>query len=90
MPIVFDKGCYPSATIMSDAHGCLHLFEGSHIPSAHPTLPKVKGKEADRFFQSQADIEAILGHLTDEEQEYVYEGYTIITKNIPDDYFHND
>jgi hypothetical protein len=87
MPIQFNEGAYSPATLIIDAHGSLHIFKGSHIPSNHPTLPTVSGKEADIFFQFEADIDTIVEHLTEEEREYLEEGYAIITNHIPEDYF---
>jgi hypothetical protein len=87
MPVIFTKGNYPYSTLVEDSFGCLHLFEGMQIPSNHPTLSKVLNKEADRFFQSQDDIEVIKSYLPEDERMHLSLGYSIQTKNIPDDYF---
>jgi len=87
MPIVFTSGVYQYSTLIQDAYGYIHLFEGMQTPSNHPTLPKVLNKEADIFLQSESDVAAILDYLTEEERMHVAMGYAIQTKNIPDDYF---
>jgi hypothetical protein len=87
MPIKYTDGPYSYTTVVRDAHGCLHLFEGDVIPSIHPTLPKVSGKECPVFFQTQDDIQAILDCLPEDQRRDLQCGWTIITKHIPDDYF---
>lgn len=87
MPVVFTSGNYPYCTLVEDAHGNIHLFNGMVTPSNHPTLPKVLNKEADIFIQIESDRDAILEHLTEDEKMHLSLGYSIQTKNVPDDYF---
>ncbi len=90
MPVIFTEGHYPYTTIVEDAHGNLHLFEGQQSPTNHPTLPKVSGNESDVFIQRQDDIEAIKEYLTEDEKMHLSIGYCIQTKNVPDDYLIHD
>jgi predicted SAM-dependent methyltransferase len=85
MPITFDTGNYPYCTIVKDAHGCLHIFEGQQTPNDHPTYPKVDGRECDLFIQNETDVKTTLGYLTEEERDFISKGYAIQVKTIPDE-----
>lgn len=86
MAIHFTEGIYPYVTLVMDATGCLHMFEGEVTPSESRSLPTVQGREAETFVQWQADIEAITDYLSAEEREELSYGYAIQTKHIPDDF----
>jgi hypothetical protein len=86
MPVVFTDGIYPYVTLMKDACGYIHMWEGQVIPSNHPALPTVGGREAKTFIQREDDIETLTDYLTEEERDFLSTGYHIQTRNIPDDY----
>lgn len=90
MPITYTEGIYPYVTLVQDAHGCLHMFEGQQTPTNHPTMPKVLNMEADTFVQREDDIDAIKEYLTEDEKMHLSMGYVIHTKHIPDDYLIHD
>ncbi len=85
MPITFNTGGYSYCTIVQDAIGCLHIWEGQCIPTNNPTLPKVDGNECDLFIENESDVKNTLEYLTDDEREYINKGFAIQVKTIPDD-----
>lgn len=83
MPVIFTAGNYPYITLIEDAMGCIHLFEGMETPTCPATFPKVLNKPADVLIQTQQDIDTIKGHLSEDEKLHLAMGCTIQTKNIP-------
>ena len=76
-------------TVVQDSHGCIHIWKGFHIPNWHPTLPTVKGIEADLFIQSCTAIDGLRPYLNDKQIKELQNGYAIHTHNLPTEYFNN-
>ena len=75
-------------TIIKNSMGHLLIWKGKHKPLQVSKYNfTVDGKESDLYIQNQADVESLLENLPPEEKEGVENGYTVITKNIPSEYF---
>jgi len=80
---------YPKTTIAIDKMGSLYIWEGEHdtYMKSHYWII-ADGREADIFIQEGAcSMGDFLQYLSDEELEELKHGRTIISTNIPDDYF---
>lgn len=86
MSVIFENGAYAPVTLKIDAHGCLHMWEGSHLVYGTPLRPTVDGKEAETFVQHDYEVEAIIEHLPQGERDSLNRGWPIVTRHIPDDY----
>lgn len=85
MPVTFTTGIYPYVTLLQDAHGNIHMWEGQVIPN-QGALPKADGREADTIIFNQIDLNALKDHLPYEEYNMLNASWAIHTRNIPDDY----
>ena len=75
------------ATLQLDSMGSLHAWKGEHNPYRKSGyLYTVNGKEAELFI-ADWEVDYALEHLTEEEREHLKRGYSLITKNLPSDYF---
>ena len=86
-----DGGVYPEITLQMNKMGHVHMWKGTgKIVKTGKYNYSMNDKEADVYFQNDQDVDAILNDLTPSERSEIEKGYTIVTKNIPDDYFQID
>jgi len=80
---------YPKTTVAMDSMGSLYIWEGEHVTEKKSNYWIVAdGKEAHLFIQEgSCSLQSFICHLTPEENEELQKGYSIVTTNIPDDYF---
>lgn len=88
---VKNKTFYFMTTLKLDAMGCVHMWE-ENVTVVQYGKYSLSGndREADVFVQHDTDVEALREYLTDEERTDLDSGCTVITSNIPSDYFIHD
>jgi hypothetical protein len=63
------------------------MWEGSvFVSTAMPCRPLGDGRECDTLVQRQDDIEVLMDYLSEEEQENLTGGFTVVVTSIPGDY----